>query len=70
MKSSAYVLGVVCGLALVALVCLIVKRVRKGDCLFSGVYDERQRAVQGRVQVRLFHADDDADAGRRGGCDL
>lgn len=54
MKSSAYVLGVVCELALVALVCLIVKRVRKGDCLFSGVYDERQRAVQGRAYKYAF----------------
>lgn len=54
MNNIAYVLGVLCGMACVALVCLIAKRVCRGRCLLNGVYDERQRAVQGRAYKYAF----------------
>ena len=49
MKSTSYILGFLCGLAVVALIVLLLRLVlKKKDGVFCGEYDERQKAIQGR----------------------
>lgn len=47
--SNAYILGFLCGLAVVALASFVIRRIlKKKGCAGCGEYDERQRAIQGR----------------------
>ena len=49
MNSIPYMIGFLCGIAVVALVVLLIRFVfKKKNGVLCGEYDERQRAVQGR----------------------
>ncbi|MBP3410413.1 MAG: hypothetical protein J6J78_09815 [Clostridia bacterium] len=48
MNSKAYILGFLCGLAVVVIAGLVLRYIFKKKCLIgSGEYDERQKAIQG-----------------------
>ena len=49
MNSVSYILGFLCGLAVVAIAVLLLRFVfKKKSWVLGGEYDERQRAIQGR----------------------
>ena len=49
MKSLPYILGFLCGLAVVAIAVFLFRNVfKKKNWLICGEYDERQKAIQGR----------------------
>ena len=48
MNSLSYILGFLCGIAVVALVVLLIRLVfKKKSWVLCGEYDERQKAIQG-----------------------